>query len=99
MNRAERRRQDRLIEAKVQHLQKTRDFSRFEDPKVQQLMKEVIDNTDKYLQENEVVQDPCYYCGDTQSPAFVIKERNDQIICVHCSAKGVGKYDTSWQRK
>lgn len=41
----------------------------------------------------------CYYCGDTRSPAAMIKERNNQIICLPCLSKGVGKYDPDFKKK
>lgn len=99
MNRAERRRADRKMEENFYKLKLSQDFSSI-DPQHKEVIENVINPSpaDQALAADHV-QKPCYYCGDTQSPAAVIKERNMQVICLHCINKGVGRYDTSWQKK
>lgn len=99
MNRSERRRENRRIENNYFAMKSQQDFSRMV-PKHADVMKAVLNptETDQKLAA-DLLQDPCFYCGDKEAPAMIIKERNNQVICIHCVNKGVGKYDTSWQRK
>lgn len=100
MNRAERRRENRRIENNFFMMKKDPNYLVNIDPKAAEVMKAVLNPTaaDQKLAA-DLLQDPCYYCGDKEAPAMIIKERNNQVICIHCTNKGVGKYDTSWQRK
>lgn len=100
MNRSERRRENRRIENNYFQMKSDPAYLKRMDPEAAKVMKEVLNpSAADQLLAVDLNSQPCYYCGDTEAPAMIVKERNNQVICIHCVNKGVGKYDNSWQRK